>query len=105
MQRGAVTVFQAAIDVVAQMQQKQIFGKRGGIRLKHIKRVFADFLAIGKQPLAVKIGVMPAERDAVGDAVCGEMQRFNVCAQLKRAIGERGVVGSLKTVFLVFRLP
>ena len=87
------------------MQQKQIFGKRDFIRQKHRQRVFANFLAISKQARTVKIGVMPAQRDAVRDAVCGEVQRFNVCAQFKRAIGQLGIVGSLKMVFLVFRLP
>ena len=61
-------MFEAAVDVVAQMQQEEVFGKRGGVG-EHGELGFADALHVAAEAVAVEVGVVSAECDAVGDAV------------------------------------
>ena len=90
-QGSAADVFQSAVDFVAQMQQKQVFGE-GCRLLEQGDFISADGFDVGDEAFAVEIGIVPAQCDSVGDAVRFKMQHFDLCAHFKRMVDEFRVI-------------
>ena len=83
-------MLETAVDVVAQVQQEGVVRKGGGAG-EELELGGADGLGVGQQALAVELGIVAAEDDAVRNALGGEFENFKG-AGFQRAVDKVAVV-------------
>ena len=83
-------MFETAVDMVTQMQQEGVVRKWSGVG-EELELGGADSLGVGQQALAVEVGVVAAEDDAVRNAGSGEFESFEG-AGFQRTVDKVAVV-------------